>query len=96
MCEAVPRSLFWGPNGYYEIPEKRLEFPFILIGKLTMAFLTDQSWHVFNSCYTFAGTQNKDLGTDGLNQNLVLSVAQATVFVAACRKCHQVIPNGNY
>ena len=27
---------------------------------------------------------------------LDLSVAQVTVFVAACRKDHQVIPNGNY
>ena len=27
---------------------------------------------------------------------LDLSVAQVTVFVAACRKYHQVIPNGNY
>ena len=40
VCEAVPRSLFWAPNGLNELPEVSLEFPFILIGKLTIAFLT--------------------------------------------------------
>ena len=40
ICEAAPLSLFWAPNGLDELPEKRFDFPFILIGKLTMAFLT--------------------------------------------------------
>ena len=30
VCEAVPRSLFWAPNGFNELPEVRFEFPFIL------------------------------------------------------------------
>ena len=38
VCEAVPSSLFWAPNGLNELPEVRFEFPFILIGKSTMAF----------------------------------------------------------
>ena len=61
VCEAVPKSLFWAPNGFNELPEVRFEFPFILIGKLTMAFLTGQSWHVLKSWYT-GGAQNKDFG----------------------------------
>ena len=40
ICEAAPLSLFWAPNGLDELPEERFDFPFILIGKLTMAFLT--------------------------------------------------------
>ena len=40
ICEAAPLSLFWAPNGLGELPGERFDFPFILIGKLTMAFLT--------------------------------------------------------
>ena len=47
--EAVPRSLFWASNGLNELREVRIEFPFDLIGKLTMAFLTGQSWRVLKS-----------------------------------------------
>ena len=43
ICEAVPRSLFWAPNRFNELLEVRFKFPFILIGKLIMAFLTGQS-----------------------------------------------------
>ena len=61
VCEAAARSLFWTPNGFNELPEVHFEFPFILIGKLTMAFLTGQSWRVLKSWYT-GGAQNKDFG----------------------------------
>ena len=52
VCEAVPKSLFWVPNRLNKLPEVRFEFPFTLIGKSTMAFLTGQSWRVLKSCYT--------------------------------------------
>ena len=61
VWEAVPRSLFWAPNGFNELPEVRFKFPFILIGKLAMAFLTGKSWHVLKSWYT-GGARNKDFG----------------------------------
>ena len=42
--------LFWAPN---ELPEVHFEFPFNLIGKSTMAFLTaGQSWRVLKFWYT--------------------------------------------
>ena len=41
-------SLFWASNGLNELAE----FPFNLIGKLTMAFFTGHLWHVLKSCYT--------------------------------------------
>ena len=40
------------PNGLNELPEMRSEFPFKLIGKWTMAFLTGQSWCLLKSWYT--------------------------------------------
>jgi len=40
-------------------PEVYLDFPFNLIGKLTMTFLTGQSWSDLNLGTQF-GTQNKD------------------------------------
>ena len=33
------------------------KFPFNLVGKSTMAFLTDQSWHVRKSWYTFGSLE---------------------------------------
>ena len=39
-------SYFWALNGLNELPATSFEFPFILIGKSTMAFLTGQSYHV--------------------------------------------------
>ena len=64
ICKAVPISLFWALRGLNELPEVHFEFPFNLIGKLTMAFLTGQSWHIlkgqgFQCCFA-----------DGLNQKL--------------------------
>ena len=41
--EAAPISLFCAPIGPNELPEIRFEFPFNLIGRWTMAFLTGQS-----------------------------------------------------
>ena len=41
-----------GPDGLNELPEMRFEFPFNLIGKLTMAFLTCQSRRVLKFWYT--------------------------------------------
>ena len=41
--KAVLRGIFWAPNRLNEFPEVRFRFPFVLIGKLTMAFLTGQS-----------------------------------------------------
>ena len=35
-----------------ELPQVGCEVPFILIGKKTMAFLTDQSWRILKSWYT--------------------------------------------
>ena len=41
-------SLFWASDGLNELAE----FPFSLIGKLTMAFFTGHLWRVLKSCYT--------------------------------------------
>ena len=38
VCKAAPRSLFWASNGLNELLEVGFEFPFILIGKSTIAF----------------------------------------------------------
>ena len=59
VCEEEPISLFWAPNGLRELPEKRFEFPIILIGKSTVAFLTGRSWRVLTSWYTDRA-ENKD------------------------------------
>ena len=55
VCEAAPISLFWAPDALNELPEVRFEFPFILIGKSTIAFWTGQSWRVLKSWYTGGG-----------------------------------------
>ena len=52
VFEAAPISLFWAPDGLNKLPEVCFEFPFNLIGKSTMAFLTGQSWRVLKSWYT--------------------------------------------
>ena len=44
VCEAAPISLFGAANGLNRLPEVRFEFPFNLIGKSRIAFLTGQSW----------------------------------------------------
>ena len=61
----------------------RFKFPFNLIGKLTLAFLSGQSWHVFKSWYTGGDPEQgfQHCFADGPNQNsLVDSVAQARDF----------------
>ena len=84
VCEAGPKSLFWASNGRNKLPEMRFKFPFNLIGKSTMAFLKGQSWHVLKSWYTGGDPEQgfRRCFTDDLNQSLVSSVAQATVFLS--------------
>ena len=55
------------------------KFPFILIGKSTMAFLKSQSWRGLRSWYTRGGPEQgfQRCFADGLNQSLVSSEAQA-------------------
>ena len=74
--DVVPKSLFWAPNGVKKLLEVRFEFPFILIGKSTMAFLTCQSWGVLKSWYTDGCPERGFWGcfANGLNPTLVLSV----------------------
>ena len=70
--------MFWAPNGFNNLPEMRYEFLFILIGKSTMAFLTDQSRRALKSRYT-GGDQDQRFQrcfVDRLNQSLVSFVAQ--------------------
>ena len=45
VCKAAHIPLFWAPNRLNELPEMRC---FNLIGELTVAFLTGQSWHAMN------------------------------------------------
>ena len=63
----------------------RHEFPFILIGKSTIAFFTGQSRSVIKSCYTGGGPEQGFwcCFTDELNQSLVSSAAQAMDLCAA-------------
>ena len=77
------------PNWLNELPEVRCVFPLILIGELTMAFLTGQSWHVLKSWYTGAGQEQRfrHCFADGLNQSLVSSVAQDTLWRAFLKRC---------
>ena len=72
-------SLFRAPSCLNKLPEICLEFLFNLIGKSTMAFLTDQLRHILKSWYT-GGTQSKDFGAvlqTGSTRSLGMSVAQA-------------------
>ena len=61
--KAVPRYIFWAPNSLDELLEVRFKFPFVLIGKSAMAFLTGQSLGTY-TCTQNPGTQvaasNKD------------------------------------
>ena len=57
-------------------PQVYLAFPFNLIGKWTMTFLTDQSWSDLN-LGPQVGTQNKDFGAVlqmDFNKSLVSSL----------------------
>ena len=76
--QAAPKSLFWAPDGLDELAEVHFEFPFILIGKSTMTFLTGQSWHVLKSWYTAGGPEQRfqRCFADGLDQSLVSSAVR--------------------
>ena len=83
VCEPVPISLFWGSNGFNELPGVRFEFPFNLIGKLTVVFLTGQSSRVLKSSVVHRWSQEQGFRrcfADGRYRNLVSSVAQASVW----------------
>ena len=68
VCKAAPISLFWA-NRLNELPKVRFKFPFNLIGKLIMAFLTGQSWCVLKSWYTRCPKQEfRRCFADGLHQ----------------------------
>ena len=60
-----------GLNGLNELPGALFEFHFILIGKMTVAFSTGQSWHVLKSWYTGGGSERGFWCclADGLNQS---------------------------
>ena len=78
IYKAVPTSFFQAPSRHNKLWEMRFEFPFNLIGKLTMAFLLGQLMRDTNPC-TQVGAQNKDFGTvlqTDLTIGLVPSVAQ--------------------
>ena len=79
VCEAAPKYLFSVPNRPNELPEMRFKFPFNLIGKSTMAFLTGQSWRVLKSWSTGGDLEQgfPRFFADGLNQGLVSSLVQA-------------------
>ena len=55
VCEAAPISLFWAASRLNELLEMYFQFPFILIGKSTMAFLTGQSCCILKCWYTGIG-----------------------------------------
>ena len=62
---------FWVLHGLKGLPEMRFKFPFNLIGKSTMAFLTGQSWRVLKSWYTGGDLEQgfRRCFADGLNQS---------------------------
>ena len=74
--EAEPISLFWASSGLNQLPEVRFEFPFNMIGKSTMAFLTGQPCRVLKSRYTGGGPEQGfwRCFTGGLDKSLVSSV----------------------
>ena len=53
----MPISLFLATEGLSELLEVHFKFSFMLIGKLTMAFLTGQSWRVLKSWYIGGGPE---------------------------------------
>ena len=79
VCETGSITLFWTPFGLNELSKMRLESPFNLIGKSTMAFLTGQSWRVFKSWYIGGGLKQgfRRCFADELNQSLVSSACGA-------------------
>ena len=80
VCEALLRSLFCTPKGLNKLPEVRFKFPFMLIGKLTMAFFNRPIMARTEILYT-GGDPAQGFWccfADRLNQCLVSSVVQAT------------------
>ena len=69
VCEAALKSMHRDPTDSTNLPEVRFQFPFNLIRKLTMAFLTGQSWAVVKSWYTGGGPEQRFRRSfaDGLN-----------------------------
>ena len=69
VCQAALKSMHRAPNGLKELPGVRFEFPFNLTGKLTMAFLTGQSWPALKSWYSGGGPEQefRHCFADGLN-----------------------------
>ena len=55
-------SFFCAPKGLNELPEERFEFPFILIGKLTMDFFSKPIMARTQILVHRWGPQNKDIG----------------------------------
>ena len=75
VCQAALKSMHRAANGLKELPEVRFEFPFNLTGKLTMAFLTGQSWPALKSWYSGGGPKQefRRCFADGLNPLLIKS-----------------------
>ena len=82
VYKAVPTSFFWAPNRHNELLELRFEFPFNLIGKLTMAFLLGQYYYgVIQILVHWLGSRTRILALSSLlqtdlNTGLVPSVVQ--------------------
>ena len=85
ICEVVPRALVCAPYGLDKLPEVCFEFPFNMIGKSTMAFLTGQSWCKLKSWYTGGDPEQGfwHYFADRLNQSVVLFLVQATPWIIA-------------
>ena len=83
--KVVPRSLVWAPYWLNKLPEVCFEFPFNMIGKSTMAFLTSQSWCELKSWYTDGDPEQGfwPCFADGLNQSVVSFLVQATPQIIA-------------
>ena len=81
--------MYHGAKTYSELvrtqrlPEMHFHFPFNLTGKLAMDLLTSPSLCVLKSWYAGGGPKQgfQRCFADGLNQRVVLSVAQATFFL---------------
>ena len=78
VCKAAPIFLFCAPNGLKKLPEVCFEFSFVLIGKSTMVFSTEQSCRALKSWYTGGGPEQgfRRCFVDGLHHSLVSSATQ--------------------
>ena len=81
----MPISLFWATYGPNKSPEEHFKFPFIMIVKLTLAFLTGQSRCVLKSWYTGGDPEEGfwHCFADGLNQSFVSLAAEAFTRIGA-------------